>query len=248
MTTEAAKPAETLKPKSLVSKLAEVMGEIERIPKSGRNAFHGYDYATEADIVSAVRAGMSARGVMLLPSVDKTEWREVPGKSGPKKIVTLTVRFTLHDGESGEKLEFTTLGEGEDQGDKATYKALTGAVKYALLKLFLIPTGDDPEQEAPPAKHQPRASPAAAPPPRTAPREASAKDAKFTEADKAKAARATRLWERAKAAGMSKETFVKWVGTVLGSAVPSNLRTDEQQKQLEDEMTQAEAEAASRSP
>lgn len=129
--------------KSLVAKLAEVMGEVGRIAKSGRNTFHNYDYATEADIVESVRGAMSERGLMLIPSVEKTEWREVPGKQGPQKICTLTVKYRLIDGETNEGLEFTILGEGQDQGDKATYKALTGATKYALLKLFLIPTGDD---------------------------------------------------------------------------------------------------------
>ena len=38
-------------------------------------------------------------------------------------------------------------GEGLDAGDKAPYKAMTGALKYALLQSFLLPTGDDPEEE-----------------------------------------------------------------------------------------------------
>lgn len=128
------------------------MGEVERVPKSGRNNFHGYDYATEADIASAVRAGMAKRGVMLIPSVEKTDWTKVPTKSGEMRLCTLTVRFTLYDGDSGEELSYVVLGEGSDTGDKASYKALTGAEKYALLKIFLIPTGDDPEKDEPPAR------------------------------------------------------------------------------------------------
>jgi|GEM_PF-4203127 len=133
---------------SLIRKLAEVMGSVGHVPKSGRNSFHNYDYATEADIVAAVRTGMSDRGLMLIPSVQKTEWCVVErAKGGKDRLCTLTVRYTLHDGDSGEKLEFDVVGEGQDAGDKATYKAFTGATKYALLKLFLIPTGDDPERD-----------------------------------------------------------------------------------------------------
>ena len=40
-------------------------------------------------------------------------------------------------------------GEGLDRGDKAGYKAYTGAVKYFLANTFLVPTGDDPETESP---------------------------------------------------------------------------------------------------
>ena len=38
-------------------------------------------------------------------------------------------------------------GQGIDAGDKAPYKAMTGALKYALLQSFLLATGDDPEDE-----------------------------------------------------------------------------------------------------
>jgi hypothetical protein len=163
----------TTSPKSLVSKLAEVMGEIEgRIPKTGRNEFHKYDYATEADIVQSVRAGMAKRKLMLIPSVKSTEWKEL----GKQRLCTLTVAFTVHDGDSGESMTFDVLGEGTDAGDKATYKALTGATKYALLKLFLIPTGDDPERDDAQPPPQPQARKAAdATPPRSAKPQASPK-------------------------------------------------------------------------
>lgn len=133
---------------SLIRKLSEVMGEVERVPKSGHNKFHGYDYATEADIVSAVRRAMAERYLMLVPTVLSDDWVDRP----KGRLVKLRVRFTVHDGESGEEMSFEVLGEGEDQSDKATYKAMTGAVKYALLKLFLIPTGDDPEQDEAPQR------------------------------------------------------------------------------------------------
>jgi hypothetical protein len=38
-------------------------------------------------------------------------------------------------------------GQGLDSGDKAPYKAMTGALKYALLQSFLLATGDDPEAD-----------------------------------------------------------------------------------------------------
>jgi hypothetical protein len=144
--------------RSLVRKLAEVMGEVERVAKRGRNEFHRYSYATEADIAATVRQAMAARHLMLVPSVQKTEFSEIASQKGaPQKLCTLTVEFRMMDGDSGEELAFTVIGQGQDAGDKASYKALTGAEKYALLKLFLIPTGDDPEQDSP-ERH---ASPAA---------------------------------------------------------------------------------------
>lgn len=132
-------------PETLIEKLAAVMAAIERVPKNGENKFHGYKYATEADLSDAVRANLARYGVMLIPSVEKVEWSKVPTKNGEERLATLTVKFTATDGK--DQIEFVVIGEGQDRGDKATYKAMTGATKYALLKLFLIPTGDDPEND-----------------------------------------------------------------------------------------------------
>lgn len=152
--------------KNLIQRCAGVMASVDHVPKRGHNDHFGYDYATEADIADAVRAEMARQELMLIPSVEKAEWREVPGKSGPQKVLTLTIRYKLTDGV--ESIEFVMLGEGADQGDKASYKAMTGATKYALLKLFLISTGDDPEAEEgsppPPARGSRPAAPRPAAP------------------------------------------------------------------------------------
>ena len=39
---------------SLVTKLAEILGEISRVPKRGVNQFHKYKYVLEADLVEAL--------------------------------------------------------------------------------------------------------------------------------------------------------------------------------------------------
>jgi hypothetical protein len=131
--------------KSLIAKLAEVMASLKHVPKRGRNDFHKYDYATEADIADAVREGLASRGIMMIPSVQSVTWREVEVKSGKQAIATLTVLYRFTDGT--QDLEFVMVGEGQDSGDKAIYKAMTGATKYALLKFFLMSTGDDPEKD-----------------------------------------------------------------------------------------------------
>ncbi len=136
---------------SLVRKLATVMGAVERVAKNGKNAFLHYSYATEGDIIQAVRQEMAIQGIMLVPTVDKVEWTPVETSQGKKeRLCTLHVIFTVLDSDSDSSLRFTIIGQGQDSGDKASYKAMTGATKYALLKLFLIPTGDDPEDEKAP--------------------------------------------------------------------------------------------------
>lgn len=148
MSGEKANPGNTYvappeKPAGLVAKLAAVMGAVGRIPKRGHNDFHDYNYATEADIVEAIRTELSTRNVMLIPGI-KGHQREPVGDKG-STLTTLSMTFTFLDGDSEEKIERDWIGFGDDKLDKGGYKAMTGAEKYFLLKTFLIPTGDDPE-------------------------------------------------------------------------------------------------------
>ena len=113
--------------------------------------------------------------------------REAYGSKGKKLqfIATLKVRLEFWS-ESRLEAEQEAVGMGIDDNDKAMGKAYTYAVKYALLKLFRLRFGDDPDFEAskplhvekpkeekPVVKVQPVASkPAPAPAPAEAPKPA----------------------------------------------------------------------------
>ena len=62
--------------------------------------------------------------------------------------------YTFADVDSDEQLVAKVAGQGLDSGDKAPYKAQTGALKYALLQSFLLATGDDPEKHALARQHR----------------------------------------------------------------------------------------------
>lgn len=124
---------------NLVQKLCQVMAAVERVAKNGRNEFHKYDYAREADIVEAIRGELAQRNLFIFPSVTT--------HSRTNEITDIMVRWTFCDGDSGEVRDCDIPGTGHDKGDKGVYKALTGSEKYFLMKAFLIPTGDDPEKD-----------------------------------------------------------------------------------------------------
>lgn len=138
--------APTLK---LHAKLAEVMADVERIPKRGRApaAMGGFEFVQVGDAADAIRKGLSARKVSMLPSqVDIVSENEHATKSGGT-MTTQTIRttWTLTDGETGEIAVIQSLGTGADTGDKFSPKAQTNSMKYALLMGFLLSTGEDPE-------------------------------------------------------------------------------------------------------
>lgn len=134
---------------SLIKKLAEVMAAVERIPKRGKNEFHGYNFATEADILDVIRGELAKRSVMVIPRINGHTRTEAvrESKNGVRKtfISDVEMTFAFMDGDSGEVIEVPWKGCGEDSGEKGLYKAITGADKYVFMKTFLISTGDDPE-------------------------------------------------------------------------------------------------------
>lgn len=161
VTTETLDDALTKGNAGLFRKLAEVMAEVGRIPKSGYNSHHKYHYVTEADLVEAVREKLAARQVALIPSVEDVGERP----SGNGMVTTAKMSFTFVDGESGATFTTRWAGQGFDTQDKGLYKAMTGAQKYMLMKAFLIATGDDPEmdQVSPATKQAAKAKPKAVP-------------------------------------------------------------------------------------
>lgn len=141
-------PGQATMHKSLVAKLCEVVAATERVPKNGWNDFHKYAFARESDIVEAIRGELAARHVFIFPTVASHERKEHTTEKGRKTFLTdIIVNWMFVDGDSAETFTVSIPGCGEDSGDKGFYKAFTGSEKYMLTKSFLIPTGDDPEND-----------------------------------------------------------------------------------------------------
>ena len=58
------------KPRGLHAKLAEVMAEVERIPKNGKApaAMGGFPFVQVGDAADAIRKALAQRGVSMLPT------------------------------------------------------------------------------------------------------------------------------------------------------------------------------------
>lgn len=139
--------------KNIINALNKVMTTAGYVQKNAKNEFHGYKYASEANLLETLRPALIENGLVLIPSVNNVSPIDVHGNT------LVTVEYTLAH-ISGEIWpdKITAIGCGNDMaksgkvGDKGVYKAITGANKYLLFKLFQIETGDDPEKDeaAPP--------------------------------------------------------------------------------------------------
>jgi hypothetical protein len=132
---------------NLRQKLAEVRRRIGYIQKRGHNERFNYSYVTAADIAGAVGDLLSELGVVVIPSLENITYESTTGRNETTRMARVVMAYTFSDVDSGEELVAKVAGQGLDTGDKAPYKAMTGALKYALLQSFLLATGDDPEDE-----------------------------------------------------------------------------------------------------
>lgn len=120
------------------------------VKKSGRNTYDKYDYATLADYLEAIQKPLDDNGLIVVSHIDEITWMQDRETQTGKyeKVCRIMLRTTVIHAESGESMSVSVLGEGQDRGDKAFYKADTGARKYALANLFNLATDDDPETDS----------------------------------------------------------------------------------------------------
>lgn len=129
---------------AIVKKVVALMKDIGAIPKNSVNTFHKYKYRSHEDVMNAMQPALIKAGLLLVP-VKKTVTLIQPGHV----LVEVCYRFT----DGTESVDFWGLGEGQDisregkPGDKAIYKAQTGALKYALNDVLALGTEDDAETD-----------------------------------------------------------------------------------------------------
>ena len=141
MTTEKATPEkEPPRAKGLLGKLHSIAAEVGYIQKDATNAFHKYNYASEKAIKTALHAAFVQHGILM--QLNTSNIRIVPDNKGTTLI---DVGYAFIDCATGERLEGTFVSSGSNGQDKGVWIAVTGAIKYILTSMFLIPTGDDPE-------------------------------------------------------------------------------------------------------
>src|SRR5215471_1295733 len=119
--------------------------------KKGRNPHFGYTYISEAQLAHEIGQRLAKRNIWFATSVLSSEVRYSEIK-GAGIFVHVNVECTFRDGDTGDEVSVRGAGLGWDTGDKGMYKAITGAVKYVLMKNFLISDEQDPESDDKPAE------------------------------------------------------------------------------------------------
>ena len=133
----------------LIKKLIEVSKAIGYLQKDKRNTGQNYNYLSEAKIKETIKAEFEKQGIVFnYSTTDAREYEISSTAKGTKQFNTIANgTYQFMDSDSKTVIEGTWFGSGSDTGDKGLYKAITGGIKYVLNTCFLIPTGDDPEND-----------------------------------------------------------------------------------------------------
>ena len=141
---------EEKKAKNIYQKLIEVSKAIGYLQKDKTNKMQGYNYLSEAKIKETIKREFEIQGIIFNYSTEEVREYEISQThKGTRQFVTIvkgSYQFINVDNPE-EKITGTWFGTGSDTGDKGLYKAITGGIKYVLNTNFLIPSGDDPEND-----------------------------------------------------------------------------------------------------
>lgn len=131
------------------NKLRKALKAKGVLKKGERNTFDKYNYFSEAQYKQLFTELFSEHGLEL--KFTELEYMTFEGSEKQANGRMPRLQFTLFDIDTGFGEDTVITGEGIDKGDKAGYKAYTGALKYYLANTFMVATGDDPEKESPEA-------------------------------------------------------------------------------------------------
>ena len=127
--------------------LIEVMKEVGAVGKNDRNTAQGFAFRGIDAVINAVSPAFQKHGVIVVPTVVDKETSMIESAKGKAMThVQLKVAYTFY-GTEGDFVSATVYSEAMDYGDKATAKAMSVALRTALLQTLALPT-DEPDPDS----------------------------------------------------------------------------------------------------
>lgn len=137
---------EEIKSINIHQRLHAIMSAVKYVQKSEKTVNGQYRFVTHDSVSASIQPELINNGVLIVTSVKDYK------QDGNRTCVDLEISFVNIDNPE-DKLIINAFGYGIDTQDKGPGKAISYAVKYALLKTFCLETGDDPENDL--VEHKP---------------------------------------------------------------------------------------------
>lgn len=126
---------------NIYQRINAVMKEVSYVKKSDKKINNMYTFVTHDSVMAALQGPLVNNGIVLLPTVAELI------QDGNRTMVKMEISFVNIDNPD-DKITISHYGYGIDTQDKGIGKAVSYAVKYALLKMFCLETGDDVEKDS----------------------------------------------------------------------------------------------------
>ncbi|MEB9381375.1 ERF family protein [Bacillus cereus] len=124
----------------IYGRITAIMQAVQHLEKDTAVSFNKTNYKaiSEQKVTSIIRKELIRNNLVMFPENVRYE------RNGNIGQVHVTYRMVCSD--DGSSITIESVGEGADSQDKASGKAMTYCYKYALLRTFAIPTGEDPDK------------------------------------------------------------------------------------------------------
>lgn len=124
--------------------LAKASNEIRPLANDGVNTHQKFRFRSYGMFFNHLQPLLAKYQIGIRCEV--VNFERIAESKGATAIATCRYTFTAPD---GSEVSTEAVGEGKDFGDKATSKAMTMAIKYALMQKFVVPFEDvkDPDSE-----------------------------------------------------------------------------------------------------
>lgn len=141
---------------NIYQRINRVMSDVQYIQKDKQVSGGGANYkaVTHDQVVSAVRPSLVKHGIAIVPSQVSGEFlvmRDLNASPQPVKMGLYTGSYEIsfvNIDDPNDRVSVNVQAHASDNGDKAPGKAMTYAVKTAVVKQFYFETGENDESRA----------------------------------------------------------------------------------------------------
>lgn len=128
--------------------IAAIMRETKAIAKGEKNEQQGFMFRGIDAVMNELHDLFANNGVFILPEVlDYNVTEKVTGRGTILYYTRAKVKYHFIAEDSSEVFSIN-VGEAMDSGDKGMNKAMSIALKYALMQMLLIPTKESKDPDA----------------------------------------------------------------------------------------------------
>jgi len=126
---------------NIYEKILAIMQDVQYLAKDDRVKFGTTDYKalSEEKVTSIMREELIKNKLVVFPIAQESN------RAG--NITHVDTKYRMVNVENPDEfIEIVSCGDGADSQDKGSGKAMTYAFKYMWLRVFALPTGEDPDK------------------------------------------------------------------------------------------------------